>query len=68
MAISKSELVWTEYRDRTGTPVYLVTSNPSRSAYYLYDISKSEPARLGKGKTPTELESKFRVTERMISP
>lgn len=65
---SKSEILWTTYADRSGNPVFAVTSNLSRSVYYLYDMSKSEPVRLGKGKTPKELESKFHVTERMLQP
>lgn len=61
MAQSKinGEIVWVEYHNEHGDPTFAITSKVSRDNYFVYDISKSPPKKLGKAKTPVELEKKF---------
>lgn len=64
---AKSEVRWTLYRLENGTPKFLVTSDANRSWYFLYDISGPEPIRLGKERTPTLLENKYKVCDQLKS-
>lgn len=54
--ISKNETVWLYGQDGNGNLKYVITSNSDRSWYYIYD---KEYNKLGKARTPTELEGKY---------
>lgn len=53
--ISKNEIVWLHGQDKDGNLKYIITSNADRSWYYIYN---KDYQKLGKAKTPTELEKK----------
>lgn len=43
----------------------LFTSKDSRDFYFLYELVDGNFRKLGKARSPTELEEKFRVYQRM---
>lgn len=53
--IGRNEVVWLSGRDVNGNALYTITSNTDRTWYYIYDKDNN---KLGKAKTPTELEEK----------
>lgn len=53
------EFVWVEYYDKDGKPTFAITSKASRDMYFVYDITKPTPKKLGKAKNPLELERKY---------
>ena len=60
------EKIWVSYVNTNGEPVYIITSKPTRDYYYLYEVSENGNMRkLGKSKSPIELEEKYNVIERM---
>lgn len=62
----KGEIVWVSYYNTDGEPVYVLTSKPARDYYFLYEVlPDGKLNKLGKAKTPPELEKKFGVYERM---
>ena len=64
--LPKDETLWVSYRKTDGTAVAILTSKPARDCYYLYEVmADSTLKRLGKAKTPTELEEKFNIKARM---
>ena len=62
----KGEIVWTGYYNRSDELLFIVTSKETREFYYLYELVDGEFKKLGKAKTPSELEQRFRVKERML--
>ena len=52
--IPKSEKSWTLIRAKTKE--YLITSNLDRTIYYLYEIIDKKYLKIGKGKTPYDLD------------
>ena len=54
--MGKSERAWVSAYDANNNLKYTVTSNKDRSVYYIYD---KDFKRLGRGKSPLELERKF---------
>lgn len=54
--ISKNELRWVGIFDKKGNRQYTITSNKDRSLYYIYDKDNN---KLGKSKSPVELERKY---------
>ncbi len=65
MTYPRGEIVWTGYHNRAGDLMFIMTSKESRDYYYLYEVSDGEFKKLGKAKSPPELEEKYRVHERM---
>lgn len=61
----KGERIWTAYYGKRGELLFLLTSKESREYYFLYEYTGTEYKRLGKSKTPPELEQRFHVRERM---
>lgn len=57
----KGEIVWVRYFDLCGCPKFLLTSKPSREYYLLYKIDGDKLIKLGRAKTPIELEEKYGV-------
>lgn len=54
--MSKNEIGWVEYCAEDGSVRYTITSSEDRSWYYIYDASAD---RLGKARSPIELENKY---------
>ena len=54
--IGKNETKWVTGLDQHGNLKYIITSNSDRSWYYIYDKDYN---KLGKAKTPTELQEKY---------
>lgn len=46
--------------------IFQMTSNPTRTRYYLYEATPDGWRKLGSAKTPPELEAKYHVDERMM--
>ena len=62
----KGELLWVTYSNTKGNPVCILTSKPSRDFYYLYEVSPDGSVnKLGRAKTPPELEKRFNIEDRM---
>ena len=62
----KGEIVWVEYRIN-GEAAFLMTSKASRDFYLLYKVKENGSLeKLGKAKTPTELEKKFGINAIML--
>ena len=55
--IPNSEIIWETYV--TSKNRYIITSKPDRSWYMVYKIKNGKADKLGRAKTPTELEEKF---------
>ena len=60
------QILWREYHDASGKPLFAMTSPQARNCYYLYDISGKKPERLGQGKSPPELEKKYAKEMRRV--
>ena len=67
MKYPKGERVWTGYYNRAGELLFIVTSKESRDWYFLYEVVNGEFKKLGRAKTPTELENRYGVTDRMFA-
>lgn len=58
----KNETVWVSYRTSNGDVTHILTSKQTRDAYFLYEVLPDGSLnKLGKAKSPTELETKFKV-------
>ena len=58
----KGETVWVSYQKSDGTPIFILTSKPARDFYFLYEVlDDGSVKKLGKARSPTELEEKFDV-------
>lgn len=56
MAISKGEIRLLTGNDSNGKLLYVITASQDKSCYYIYD---KDLKKLGKGKSPPELEKKY---------
>lgn len=66
LKIPKGEQVWVRYCKSSGEPVCVLTSKPARDFYFLYAVNADGSlTKLGKARSPTELEEKFDVQSRM---
>lgn len=63
--IPKGERVWTGYYNRKGELLFVITSKEARDWYFLYEREGEGFKKLGKAKSPPELEKKFHVKEKM---
>lgn len=64
----KNEIVFVSYYNAAGTPIFVLTSKPSRDVYYMYEVLNSgELKRVGRSKSPIDLEEKFDVRSKMNS-
>ena len=57
----RGETVWTSYYTSAGNLMFILTAKPQRDAYYLYELVDNEFKKLGRSKSPLELEDKFDV-------
>ena len=53
-----SEVLWMTVSSKSGE-VFYITSKQNRDAYFIYKQLTDSVARLGKGKSPDELEKKY---------
>lgn len=62
----KGEIVWVNYHNKEGESSFIITSKPDRDYYFLYEVNQDGSVKkLGKAKTPPELEKKFNVYGKM---
>ena len=62
----KNETVWVSYRNIDGTVVAILTSKRPRDYYYLYEVlDDGSVNKLGKSRSPIELEEMFKINSRM---
>lgn len=60
------ERVWVRYYDAEQKLMLIMTSKThSRDYYYLYELVGGEFKKLGKSRSPVELEEKYKVSERI---
>lgn len=68
MTYPKGEHVWTGYYNRAGDLLFIVTSKKeSRDWYFLYEVAGDSFKKLGRAKSPDELEKKYGVRDRMFA-
>jgi len=65
----KNETVWLSYANKKGETIYILTSKPDRDYYFLYEVDaqSGDTKKLGRAKSPIELENKFDVISHMNS-
>lgn len=62
----RNETVWVTYLDRKSDIAYIITTKAgSRDAYHLYQRTGETFKKLGRARTPTELEETFKVKQRL---
>ena len=57
--IPKTEKVWEEIITQDGSVYYITSKENDRSYYSLYKIDNNNAVKLGKAKSPTDLENKY---------
>lgn len=57
--IPKSEKIWVKRTTASGEVYYTTSKENDRSVYYLYKMDGDKAVKLGKSKSPTELEQKY---------
>lgn len=66
--VPKGEHAWMGYYNKEDELLFLLTSRENdRSWFFLYENRDGELKKLGKARTPTELEEKYKVTEKMFA-
>ena len=66
MKFPKNEIVWMTYCDSGQKIRFFMTSKMIRDYYYLYEVYDDESyKKLGKSKSPSDLEVKYRVNEKI---
>lgn len=67
MKCPKGETVWVLYHNKKGECIFALTSKENtRDWYYLYECADGALKKLGRARTPTELEDKYHVTGQML--
>lgn len=62
--VPRGEIAWTRYLNSKGEDKYILTSKSTRDYYYLYEIQlDGSLKKLGKGKTPREVEESFKLAK-----
>lgn len=62
----KGERVWVGYYNQSNELMFIMTSKEaSRDYYFLYELVDGEFRKLGRAKSPKELEDKFDVDEKL---
>lgn len=59
--IPKTQIMWTEYHNSKGEIIGYLTSNKDRTTYFIYSYKKGSYELLGKGKSPNDLEKKYKI-------
>ena len=66
LTLPKGERSWVGYYNLAGERLFLLTSKQnSREWYFLYEVHGATLKKLGKAHSPTELEEKFQVMEKI---
>ena len=61
----KGEKVWMNYFNLNGNLMFIVTSKTQLDAYFLYEFINGDLKKLGRAKSPFELEERFDVGTRL---
>ena len=61
----KGERVWGGCYNQAHELKFIITSKESRDFYYLYELVDGEFRKLGRSKSPKELEEKFEVDKKL---
>ena len=61
----KGERVWAGYYNRAHELLFIMTSKATRDYYFLYELIDGKFKKLGRAKSPKELEERFEVNKRM---
>ena len=61
----KGEEICVTCCERGGRPVFLITYKPLVGAYFIYEFTNDGLIKLGRGQSPSELESKFEIKRRI---
>lgn len=61
----KGEHVWIRYCNVDHELAFILTSKESRDYYFLYELTDGKFKKLGRAKSPTELEERFEVDKRL---
>lgn len=65
MKCPKGEIEWVVYHNSKNEPCFLVTSKENREYYFLYKAENNVLTKLGKARTPSELEKKFNIIDQL---
>lgn len=65
MTYPKGERVWTSYYNSSHELLFIITSKSTRDFYFLYEVVDGAFKKIGKAKSPLELEEKFKIHEKM---
>lgn len=65
LAYPKGETVWVGYYNRDHELLFIMTSKEARDFYFLYELADGKFKKLGRSKSPKELEERFEVGKRM---
>ncbi len=61
--LPKNEILWERYYNKDGEMLFVMTSDKLAETYTLYSYKDGFFVRLGRGRSPTELEQKNSVNE-----
>lgn len=61
----KGERVWVAYYGNKHELCFIMTSKENREYYFLYELNDGAFRKLGKSRSPKELEDRFNVQARM---
>ena len=61
----KDEKIWVSYNNSNGELRYIITSKQTRDFYFLYELADGVFKKIGKAKTPTFLENKYKFKEKL---
>lgn len=61
----KGERVFTGYYNTAGELLFILTAKEARDYYFLYELKDGAFRKLGRSKSPPELEEKFGVSQKM---
>lgn len=65
MKIPESEEILVRYYNRSGSLLYVMTSNYFRSEFTLYEMQENGHKKVESGLSPLSLEEKYKVYEAM---
>lgn len=57
--IPKTERIWVQRTTGDGSVYYITSKDNDRSYYFLYKMNDDKAVKLGKAKSPLDLESKY---------
>ena len=62
LPVPRGERIWKRFSDSSGTVRFFITSKQdSRDFYFLYELQDGAPRKLGRARSPLELERKYDV-------